>query len=98
MWIRTDWGFLRSEDLSDKRQYSTEPGPVQSRGQKDYRTRNDCRETEYRRRRNNEGKNPRAEIQESEDKVSSFFYWLYSPCGLWSFFSLLIYSQSVGLL
>jgi hypothetical protein len=27
-----------------------------------------------------------------------FFYWLDSPCGPWSLFSLLIYSQSVGLI
>jgi hypothetical protein len=29
---------------------------------------------------------------------STFFDWLYSPCGPWTLFSFLIYSQSVGFL
>jgi hypothetical protein len=31
-------------------------------------------------------------------KAWSRNYWLYSPCGPWTLFSFLIYSQSVGLL
>jgi hypothetical protein len=32
------------------------------------------------------------------NETNQFFFGLYSPCGPWPIFSLLIYSQSVGLL